>query len=217
MSASIQSNPAYKRRLISAMLEQPASRRLTRASSEYAANWSPKLVAAVAGLALVSASGMFLFLFHRDASADLTSRSVAHAVQTQNANGRPEEHDRASITVPGAEPSGSFAARNVADHNGSSPASLEFNVKRSRSFENVGPIGIRLLRVNLRRHTCDLTMRLNGHRIVQRRLVLNKPLEVRQEPSAEPLQITVSSMARYSITGVVASPSATSEIAKRLD
>jgi hypothetical protein len=217
MSASIQSNPAYKRRLISAMLEQPASRRQARASSDYAANWSPKLVAAVAGLALVSATGMFLFLFHQDASADLTSRPVAQAVQTQNANGLPEEHDRASIPVPGAAPSGSFAARNVVDRNVSSPAPLEFNLKRSRKFENVGPIGIRLLRVNVRRHTCDLTVRLNNHRIVQRRLVLNKSLEVRLDRSAEPLQITVSSITRYSISGLGASPSATSELAKRLD
>jgi hypothetical protein len=199
------------------MLDQPASRRLARASSDYAANWSPKLVAAVAGLALVSASCMFLFLFHQDASADLTSRPVVQAVQTQNANGLPEEHDGASIAVPDAVPSGSFTARNVADRNVSSPAPLEFNLKRSRKFENVGPIGIRLLRVNLKRRTCDLTVRLNSHRTVQRRLVLNKPLEVRQERSGEPLQITVSSIARYSISGVVASPSATSNIAKRLD
>jgi hypothetical protein len=198
------------------MLQEPAS---PHVPGPYALSWSPKLVAAVAGLALVSAASMFLFLFHHDASAHLTNPPVSEAVETRNANRVAEEPVVATETVPGtAASSGTFAARNVADQNVSSAAPVEFTLKRSRKFENVGPIGIRLLRVNLRRRTCDLTMRLNNHRIVQRRLVLNKPLEVRPERSAEPLQIMVSCIARSSITGLMASPSsANSNLAKRLD
>jgi hypothetical protein len=219
MSASIQSNAGYKRRLISAMLQEPASCHVPGSLSFYAANWSPKLVAAVAGLALVSAAGMFLFLFHHDASAaDPTSRPVAQAAQIRNGNdGVAGEQLVASESVPGAVASGAFTARNVADHNVTSAAPLEFSLKRSRNFETVGPIGIRLLRVNLRRRTCDLTVRLSNHRIVQRRLVLNKPLEVKQQRSAEPVQIIVSSIARSSVTGLVGIPSTNSNLAKRLD
>lgn len=205
MSAPTQSSPMYKRRLINAMLEEPASRR-PGLSSISLGPWSTKLVAAVAGLALVSALGVFLFLFHRDASASPSASPLLLQAEPNRDAGPVAGDD-----VPSSE------ARISADQNVPAAAALQFSLKRSRAFQNVGPIGIRLLRVNLRRRTCDVTMRLNNHRIVQRRLLLNRPLEVRHEASAEPLRILVSSIAKDSIAGVVASSSADSSPAKRLD
>ena len=206
MSAPTQSSPMYKRRLINAMLEEPGPRRLRGLPSISLRPWSTKLVAAVGGLALVSGLGVFLFLFHHDASASPSaSPLLVRAEPNRDAAPLAGEHVASSEAwIP-------------ADQNAPAAASLQFNLKRSRAFQKIGPIGIRLLRVNLRRRTCDVTMRLNNHRIVQRRLLLNRPLEVRHEASAQPLRILVSSIAKDSIAGVVATSSADSSLGKRLD
>lgn len=193
MSARTQTSPAYKRRLISAKLEEPASWHVSPLSSISASLPSPKLIASVAGLASVSALSVFLFLFQHDAS---TSPSASPLLIQA-------EENRNSVAV-GGEHVPSSEARNSADQNIPPAVPVEFKLKRSRTFEKIGPVRVRLLRVNLRRRTCDLIMQFSNRRSVQRRLQLNRPLEVRPEPRAEPLQITVSSIARDSIAGAVA-------------
>jgi hypothetical protein len=193
MSAPTQSSPAYRRRLISAKLEEPASWHVSPLSSVSASLPSPKLVASVAGLASVSALSVFLFLFQHDASTSPSaSPLLIQAEESRNPVPVGGEH------VPSSE------ARTSAGQNTAFSAPVEFKLKHSRTFEKIGPVRVRLLRVNLRRHTCDLIMQFSNHRSVQRRLQLNRPLEVRPEPRARPLQITISSIARDSISGVVA-------------
>src|SRR3954468_24663988 len=79
MSAPTQSNTAYKKRLISAMLDEPAFHEVSGPAPKPAKTWSPKLVSAVAGLALLSAAGVFLLLFHRDAPGSVTTTLVGLA------------------------------------------------------------------------------------------------------------------------------------------
>jgi hypothetical protein len=192
MSAPTQSSPAFKRRLISAKLEEPASWHVSPLSSISASLRSPKLVASVAGLASVSALSVFLFLFQHDAS---TSPSASPLVIQA-------EESRNSVPV-GGEHVPSSEARNSAGQNLAFTAPVEFKLKRSRTFEKIGPVRVRLLRVNLRRRTCDLIMQFSNHRTVQKRLQMNRPVEVRSEPRALPLQITVSSISKDSIAGAV--------------
>jgi len=192
MSAPTQSSTAYRRRLISAKLEEPPSWHVSPLSSISASLASPKLIASVAGLASISALSVFLFLFHHDASTSPSaSPLLIQAEETRN------------LVPAGGEQVPTSEARS-AGQNPVVSAPLEFKLKRSRTFEKIGPVRVRLLRVNLRRRTCDLIMQFSTHRSIQRRLQLNKPLEVRPEPRAQPLQITVSSIARDSIAGVVA-------------
>src|SRR6476469_7927303 len=112
MSAPTQSSPAYRRRLISAKLEEPPSWHVSPLSSISASLWSPKLVASVAGLASVSALGVFLFLFQHDASTSPSASPLLIQAE-ENRNAAPvggehvlssEARNSANRNIPGAAP-----------------------------------------------------------------------------------------------------------------
>ena len=80
-------------------------------------------------------------------------------------------------------------------------APVQFKLKRSRTYEDVGPVGMRLLRVNLRRRACDLILQLNGGRTLQKHAQLNRASQFKVKGGAGPLQITVSEIGRDSVAG----------------
>lgn len=202
MPAPTQSSPAYRKRLIDAMLHEPALRDMACPQPGYTVILSPKYLSWVAGLALLSAMSVFLFLCHRDRSANASGSPVllTHAKSIASPASEGQATDRETVTRTMSSP--------PAQSQNSGP--LEFRLKRSRTFEKVGSIGVRLLRVNSRRRTCDLLIQLDDRRTIQRRLQLNKPLQIKQESSADSLQILVSSISRNSVAGVIANPSASS-------
>lgn len=194
MPVSTQSDPAYKKRRIIAMLEEPAFRELSHSIEHPPLTWSPRFVCAVIGLACLCALSVFLVLYHHDAST--ASASAPAAVVA-----RPTEvQAKAASPAQGQEVAGTRSL--------SVPEPFEFKLKRSAKYQTVGPVGLRLLRVSLRRRVCDLSIQLEGHRRLQRHLQLNRPLQFKATPSGNPLEITVSSLSRDSAAGSLATVSA---------
>jgi len=198
MHVPTESNSMYKKRLITAMLDEPVFIEIAQPAPKWIPGWSPTLVAAAVGIALLSALGVFLFLYHHDVSAS----SSAAATTVRNGNGavRPLTAEHAAVKAPAS-----------IDH-GATP--VEFKLKRSRTYQKIGTIGLRLVRVNTRRRTCDLSMQLSDRRVVQKRLLLNKPLQLKAATSSEPLQVSISGIGRDSVAGALSTLAASSDSAK---
>jgi hypothetical protein len=201
-----ESNFVYKKRLITAMLEEPVFSEISRPAPKFIPGWSPKVVAAAVGIALFSGLGVFLFLYHHDASAG--SSAAATALGDVRGPGMSSTHenvavsqqdtgDRVKLAVLPANPAASI------DHDVSRLTPLEFKLKRSRTYQKIGTLGLRLVRVNPRRRTCDLSIQLSDRRVVQRRLLLNKPLQLKPPTSSEPLQLSILGIGRDSVAGAL--------------
>ena len=127
-----------------------------------------------------------MFLYHHDASASSSAAAMrrrggersSEAVDP-GASSRAVQQDTAKAAVSPATSSASVDQRFV------SPAPVEFKLKRSRTYQRIGTIGLRLVRVNTRRRTCDLSVQLSDRRVVQKRLVLNKPLQLKPPTSTD--------------------------------
>jgi len=148
----------------------------------------------VVGLAVLSALGVFLVMYHHDRSAVLSPgpvTAVASSADERSKAGSLPKEEAGAVQKPAA-----YAANDL-----SVPAPVEFKLKRSRTYQDVGPVGMRLLRVNLRRRACDLIIQLNGGRTLQKHAQLNRASQFKVKPSAEPLQITVSGIGRDSVAG----------------
>ncbi|MFL6449795.1 MAG: hypothetical protein ACJ746_19245 [Bryobacteraceae bacterium] len=207
MRAPTESNPTYKKRLITAMLEEPAFPDVPHSVASSYPTWSPKVVSSAAGLTLLSALTVFLFLYHRDTSAVSAARAIPAVVgsaepqnEPANVNKQPES-GAASVDKSRLGVAPSSAAGVSRDAALSMPGATEFNLKRSRTYQTVGAIGLRLLRMSPRRRTCDVSIRLKDGRTLQRRLQLSRPLELKPTAQSTPLQLTVSAMSRDSISG----------------
>lgn len=215
MHVPTESNSVYKKRLITAMLEEPVFSEVRQPAPKLIPGWSPTLVAAAVGIALFSGLGVFSFLYHHDASAG-SAAAAATAMGEGNGAARPSAQELFTAGQKKAA-SGTQAAVSPAnppasvDRDVSRPAPVEFKLKRSRSYQRIGAIGLRLVRVNARRRTCDLSMQLSDRRIVQKRLLLNKPLQLKLPKSTEPLQLLVSEIGRDSVAGAVSTLAASSE------
>lgn len=200
MPAPTQNTSTYKRRVISAMLEGPAADAPPRGDAPRGI-LSREIVYWVFALAFISAAGVFFLLYTRDSSA-ITGAGVASISAPQNSNPaslpvvRSASPSPAEQTKPAAAPplpTEDTSVKNVDSE------SLPFKITRSRVYQNVGPIGVRLLRVDLKRRTCDLSFRSKDHRYAQRRFQVNRALQVKVGRNATVVDVTVSSLARDSI------------------
>src|SRR3954451_20596667 len=207
MRAPTESNPAYKKRAISAMLEQPASHELSHSGWNLLGTWTPKVVSSVVGLTLLSAVSVFLVLCHHDTSVASVPRTIP-AVVTDERDASAEERTamgqgalgRGSVSLE-KQDQAVLSPADARDGNSSVAEPVEFKINRSRAYQTVGTVGLKLLRVNPRRRTCDISIQSKNRRTLQKRLQLNRPFRVNPTFSADPLLITVSTISRDSITG----------------
>jgi hypothetical protein len=214
MRAPTQSNPVYKKRLISAMLEQPMFHEMSGAVSHQPRTLSTKAISLVVGLALLSALAVFALLYHHDTATASSPGVIAAVVAPAESSGKAASIARdpaPSAPIEKSAPRAVSSSETGVSHSGDLAVSepVEFKIKRSRTYQTVGTIGIRLLRVNPRRRTCDLSIQLKNHRSLQRRLQLNRPLQLKPEPSSDSLHITISAIARDSIAGSLSAGPAT--------
>jgi hypothetical protein len=178
------------------MLEDPVIYEAPRSGLNRYRNWSPKVISSVVGLCFLSGASVFLLLYHRDNAAALRPVTTVTA--------RTEDQPRATAVGQGQavdlhNPAESSAVR-VPEHV-SLPGRVEFNIKRSRSYQTVGDYGLRLLRVNPRRRICDVSIQLKNRRTLQKRLQVARPLQFKPTPSADSLEIMVSAILKDSIAG----------------
>ncbi len=198
MPASTQSNPAYRKRRITAMLEEPTFREMSHEVESSPRTWSPKFISAVVGLACVSAVSVFLVLYHHDKSAASAPGPAAVSAAPAEGQGRAGSA-AAAQNVAAQETAGGREA--AANRGVAVPEPVAFKIKRSSKYQSVGPVGLRLLRVNLRRRVCDVSIELEDHHKLQRHLQLNKPLQLKPASSGDAIEIVVSNLSRDSVAG----------------
>lgn len=186
------------------MLEEPMFREASRPVENSTRSWSPKFASAVVGLACLCALSVFLLLYHHDAAASALAPAPVFASQA-------EGQGKAGSAAQGQEVAAQNTAerRNVAANRSVSiPEPFDFKIKRSLKYQTVGPVGLRLVRVNPRRRVCDVSIQLEGHRRLQRRLQLKRPFRFKPAPSGEAVEITIAGLSRDSVAGSLSTLSA---------
>jgi hypothetical protein len=148
-------------------------------------------------VAALCATCVFFLLCQRDNSRFLAvsnpTKTIKVTQQTQLALARPQSTDE-HASQPAPAPA---------------PQRLDFRLHRSRSFQTVGPVKLRLLRINVRRSNADLSLMVNGRRTDRTHVGLDKPLQIGGgKGSGKPIAIVLSSLTKESVSGYLTASSA---------
>ena len=79
---------------------------------------------------------------------------------------------------------------------------VQFRIKRSKAFEKIGPIRLRLLKANTRWNTCELYINSGGPSY-QKQAHLSKPVQIDFPNSAGPVELIVTGIKSDQISGSV--------------
>jgi hypothetical protein len=82
------------------------------------------------------------------------------------------------------------------------PEPVSFRIKRSKVFEKVGPIRLRLLKANTRWNTCNLYINSGGPSY-QKQAHLNKPVQIDLPNGSGSAELVVTSIKGDQISGSV--------------
>ena len=82
------------------------------------------------------------------------------------------------------------------------PEPVQFRIKRSKTFEKVGPVRLRLLKANPKRNTCDLYISSSGP-AYQKQAHLNKPVQIDLRDGAGSAELVVTAIKADQISGSV--------------
>lgn len=85
---------------------------------------------------------------------------------------------------------------------GPPPEPVQFRIKRSKIFEKVGPIRLRLLKANTRWNTCDLYINSGGPSY-QKQAHLNKPVPIDLPDGSGAAELVVTSIKGDQVSGSV--------------
>ncbi len=148
-------------------------------------------------VAILCASSVFFILCQRDNSRFL---AISNPLKTTaaNASARPA----ISVTAPPlpAKPADSTAVLPQP----TAPQRVLFRLRRSKSFQTVGPIKVRLLRINLRRSNADLSVMVNGRRFDRSHVALDRPLQVASSKGSGPsVELVLNAVTREGVSGYV--------------
>ena len=172
---------------------------------------NPRSLAYLAiAVAILCASCVFFVLCQRDNSWFLAISNPLHPA-TPKLSEQP-----ASVPVPrdAMPPSAdAISTRSATDSGSTQQARLypenpnsqrvQFRLRRSRFFQTVGPLKLRLARTNLRRSNADLSLMVDGHRL-DRQVALDKPVQVTQpNGSGKSFEIVLSGLSREGVSGYV--------------
>jgi hypothetical protein len=156
--------------------------------------WSPRPRFVYLGIAtaFLCALAVLFVLFRREhpavPKARVTAGPVASApVQT------PVSSDPAPVASPPAE---------TPKQQEPAPEAVQFRMKRSKSFEKVGPIRLRLIKANPKRNVCDLYV-ASGGPSYQKQVHLNKPVQIDLSDGAGSAELVVTSIRTDQINGSV--------------
>jgi len=152
-----------------------------------------------AGISIFCAVAMFLFLYGRDKS--MVSTALTSEVEQQRAfAATPATDSRLAPPSGSASPAsrtglpdlvqGAKGSTGSNPHGTQSAPGTVFNLTRSRTFQDLGSLGLKLLRVNLRRGLCDVVIRTTPSRVVQRRLRLHKTVQIAQADGPSTIEVT---------------------------
>ena len=182
-----QSPPSAPR---SPVLPSPARALRTQMRSP---RWSrPRFVYLGMAAALLCALAVFFVLFHREQPAVPKARATAGPVAVPV----PVQTPASSVAEPVASPPVEAPKQQEP-----APEAVQFRMKRSKSFERVGPIRLRLVKANPKRNVCDLYI-ASGGPSYQKQVHLNKPVQI-DLSSAGSVELVVTSIRTDQINGSV--------------
>ena len=148
-------------------------------------------------VAILCASCVFFLLCQRDNSRFLAISSPLKAAAAKPAV-RPAPIPAATPQTASTLPAPAGPMPVVA------PQRVEFKVHRSRAFQTVGPIKLRLVRINLRHSNADLSLLVNGRRVDKRQIALDKPFQVPPtRTTGHAIEIVLQGLTKESVSGYV--------------
>ena len=151
-----------------------------------------------AAVALLCALAAFYFLFRWDRSPVPKARVTAASPVAAPA---PTQTSTASVAAPVISPP-KEAPKQQEPPRESLPEPVQFRVKRSKAFEKVGPIRLRLVKANPKWNTCDLYISSGGPSY-QKQLHLNKPVQIDLRDGVGSAELVVTSIRADQISGSV--------------
>lgn len=82
------------------------------------------------------------------------------------------------------------------------PEPVQFKIRRSKSFEKIGPIRLRLVKVYPKRNACDLYIAAGGPSY-QKQVRLDQPLQIDLPAGSRPAELVVTDIKADQISGSV--------------
>jgi hypothetical protein len=144
-------------------------------------------------MALLCAFVMFYFLFRQDHPSAPPTRAMTGPVAAP----APAQASVSNVPAPVASP-----PKEVPKQQEPPPEPVQFRIKRSKSFEKVGPIRLRLVKANLKWSTCDLYVNAGGSSY-QKQAHLNRPVQIELPDSAGSAELVVTGIRADQISGSV--------------
>lgn len=82
----------------------------------------------------------------------------------------------------------------------------EFNVDKSKQFNRVGPMGIRLRKANVKHQYADLELMVDDRSLTKKHVNLYEPAMFYTSDSDQPVQVVINSVTKNHIRGYIAEP-----------
>jgi hypothetical protein len=189
-------NSPHKQRLVDAMLTDDNRAHSVSCASLAEPSGFGNTYLFGAGISIFCAVAMFLVLCGRDKS--LLSAALISELEQQRTSAPPAAADSQSAprsdlaTSAGrtAIPDAVQGAKGSTNENVQSNPGTAFKLTRSRKFQDFGSLGLKLLRVNLRRGNCDVVIKTTPGYAVQRRLRLHKTVQIAQADGPSTIEVT---------------------------
>ena len=148
---------------------------------------------------------------HRTAHAPLKkirSQSDGQGKATEDTHG--DQAARHDLTSTRTELTGTVAATHhelvLPQKEKSEQNQYEFDVDKSKAFQQRGPLGIRLKKANVKHQYADLELLLDGHGLSQKHVNLYQPVTFYKPGTSQPLELVISSIDTKRIRGYVTIP-----------
>ena len=145
-------------------------------------------------MALLCAVGVFYLFFHRDRPA------VSQVTVSQSPVVAPTPAPVQQIAAPAPEAAPPPAKEAASDR--SAPEPVSFSLRRSKVFEKIGSIRLRLIKAIPKRRACDLYIAAGGPSY-QKQAHLNKPVQINLPDGNGSVELTVTSIGADGISGSV--------------
>jgi hypothetical protein len=82
----------------------------------------------------------------------------------------------------------------------------EFDLRRAKSFQREGPIGVSLRKADPKHQSYDLVMLVDDHQLWKRKVDLYEPIWLHQSDQPQPVQVVVNQINKDHIHGYVSAP-----------
>ena len=82
----------------------------------------------------------------------------------------------------------------------------EFDLRKSKSFQHEGPIGVSLRKADTKHQSYDLVMLVDDHELWKRKVDLYEPIWLHQSDQPQPVQVVVNQINKDHIHGYVSAP-----------